>query len=71
MKKLNLLTMADFSFPRTSLDDFQTVYVQEFGESLDEDELERKARFLLNLYRIIYRSPVEAIQQDESNHAIA
>jgi len=63
--------MADFSFPRTSLDDFRTAYMQEYGESLSENDLERKARFLLNLYRTIYRSPVEAIRQDEINHAIA
>lgn len=47
------------------LKSFKTLYQKQCGEELNEEELERKARLLLNLYLAIYQSPVETIRQTE------
>ncbi len=38
-----------------SLAKFHDIYKREFGKDLARDELERKARTLLNLYLSVYR----------------
>ena len=51
------------SLSEKSLLEFSRLYEEEFGERLNQDDLERKARMVRNLYIAIYRSPVEAIKE--------
>lgn len=53
------------SLSEKSLLEFNRLHQEEFGETLNQDDLERKARMVRNLYIAIYRSPVEAIKAVE------
>ena len=48
----------------TSLKRFRAIYEKQFGETLTDGELGRKARLLLNLYLSIYGNPII----EKSNH---
>jgi hypothetical protein len=45
------------------LDEFRRLYKAEFGAELEQDDLERKARTLLNLYISLYSSASDAARQ--------
>lgn len=45
------------------LDEFRTLYKTEFGVDLEQDDLERKTRTLLNLYVSLYSSASDAARQ--------
>lgn len=45
------------------LEAFRQIYLQHFGEELTEEETERKARKLLNLYLVVYGNPVDIVQE--------
>ena len=49
---------------------FAGIYSQEFSETLTQDEVEYKARMLLNLYLAIYRSPLEVAKQQLSDEEV-
>lgn len=51
------------SLSETSLLEFKLLYNKEFGEELNQDDLERKARMVSNLYLAIYQSPLEVIKE--------
>lgn len=54
-----------------SLDNFRMLYQAEFGENLSQEDIERKARMLLNLYLSVYTSVVDVVhevQLTENNH---
>lgn len=42
---------------RESLKEFQTIYQEVYEELLEGEELERAARYLLNLYISVYGNP--------------
>ena len=44
---------------------FAEHYNQVFGEQLTTEEVERKARMLLNLYIAVYRTPLEEARVQE------
>lgn len=47
------------------------LYQAEFGENLSQEDIERKARMLLNLYLSVYTSVVDVVhevQLTENNH---
>lgn len=46
---------------KDSLKEFQSIYQEVYGELLEGEELERAARYLLNVYLSVYGSPSEAI----------
>jgi hypothetical protein len=48
----------------TNLERFRVIYEEQFGESLTDSELGRKAHLLLNLYLSIYGNPII----EKSNH---
>jgi hypothetical protein len=52
---------------KESLSKFRDIYSIEFSEELSDEDADRKARFLLNLFTAIYRSPVELIREDNTN----
>jgi hypothetical protein len=47
------------------LDRFKKIYLDEFGEDLSDEDAERKARLVLNLYLAVYRSAREVIEEAE------
>jgi hypothetical protein len=51
------------SLMQYDLEKFRSIYLDEFGDSLSDEEAERKARMLLNLYLAVYRSVVEVIKE--------
>jgi hypothetical protein len=51
-----------------SLDKFRELYKSEFGEDLNQDDLERKAHMLTALYRAVYRSPVEIAREEATSN---
>ena len=50
----------------TDLDTFKKLYLQEFGVALTDEEAERRARSLMNVYKVVYSSPV--INKDYENN---
>lgn len=50
------------SFREQSLRSFSSAYQKVYGEIIEGDELARKARSLLTLYRAVYGKPVEIIK---------
>jgi len=48
---------------KKSLDEFYSLYKEEFNEDLTQDDLERKARMLLNLSVSLYSSASNAVRQ--------
>ncbi len=52
-----------------SLKEFQSIYADVFGETLEGDDLEHAARYLLNIYVSIYGNPQKVINPDlTENH---
>jgi hypothetical protein len=51
-----------------SLAKFREMYNSEFGEELNEDDLERKARLVLALYSSVYRSLVEIVREETTSN---
>ena len=45
------------------LDRFKGIYLDEFGENLSDEDAERKARLVLNLYLAVYRSVLDVIKE--------
>ena len=45
------------AFTRKSLNRFSELYFKEFGERLSEEELLRKAEYLVEVYRTAYGMP--------------
>ena len=45
------------AFTRKSLNRFSDLYFKEFGERLSEEELLRKAEYLIEIYRTAYGLP--------------
>lgn len=45
------------------LDRFKSIYSEEFNETLSEEDVERKARMLLNLYLAIYGSVLDVVKE--------
>lgn len=41
---------------------FAELFKQEFGEELSQEEIEQRARAVLNLYIAIYRTPLEVAE---------
>ena len=41
---------------------FAEIFFQEFSQHLNQEEVERKARTLLNLYLAVYESPIAAVK---------
>jgi hypothetical protein len=53
------------------LEKFKSIYRDEFNEDLSDEDAERKARMLLNLYLSVYTSVVDVVhevQLTESNN---
>lgn len=44
-------------FTQRSIQNFQRLYLQNFGEQLSDDEAKQKAEYLLEVYRIIFGLP--------------
>lgn len=44
-------------FTQRSIQNFQRLYLQEFGEELSDEEAKRKAEYLLEVYRIVFGLP--------------
>ncbi|CAN5693368.1 hypothetical protein BH11PAT2_BH11PAT2_04780 [soil metagenome] len=42
-----------------SLERFRAIYESQYGKILTDEELDRKARMLLNLYKAIYGKPIK------------
>jgi hypothetical protein len=51
----------------TDLDTFKKLYLQEFSEALNDEEAERRARALMNIYKVVYGSPTKLIYETEEN----
>jgi len=49
----------------TTNDRFKKIYLDEFGEHLSDEDAERKARLVHNLYLALYRSAREVIKEVE------
>lgn len=50
------------SLSNEGLTHFAELYKNEFAEDLTPEDLERKARTLINLYIAIYSSPLEVVK---------
>lgn len=48
------------------LDGFKTLYLNEFGEQLSDEDAERKARTILNLYLAVYGSVLDVSKDAQS-----
>ena len=44
-------------FTQRSIQNFKRLYLQEFGEELSDAEAERRAEYLLEVYRIVFGLP--------------
>ena len=44
-------------FTQRSIQNFKRLYLQKFGEELSDAEAERKAGYLLEVYRIVFGLP--------------
>ena len=44
-------------FTQRSIQNFQRLYLQKFGEQLSDEEAKRKAEHLLGFYRIVFGLP--------------
>jgi len=44
-------------FTQRSIQNFQRLYLQKFGEQLSDEEAKRKAEYLLGFYRIVFGLP--------------
>jgi hypothetical protein len=44
-------------FRQRSIQNFQRMYLQRFGERLSDEEAKRKAEYLLGFYRIVFGLP--------------
>ena len=44
-------------FTQRSIQNFQRLYLQHFGEQLSDEEAKRKAEYLLEFYRIVFGLP--------------
>ena len=44
-------------FTQRSIQNFKRLYLQEFGEELSDAEAERRAGYLLEVYRIVFGLP--------------
>ena len=44
-------------FTQRSIQNFKRLYLQKFGEELSDAEAERKAGYLLEVYRVIFGLP--------------
>lgn len=44
-------------FTQRSIQNFQRLYLQKFGEQLSDEEAKRKAEYLLEFYRIVFGLP--------------
>lgn len=49
------------------LEKFKQIYFETFEEHLSDEEVERKARLLVNLYLAVYRSPAEAADKESAD----
>ena len=45
------------------LEKFKSIYRDEFNEDLSDEDAERKARMLLNLYLTVYTSVVNIVRE--------
>jgi hypothetical protein len=45
------------------LSEFKDIYLKEFNETLSDEDAERKARAVLNLYLAVYGSVVDSIKE--------
>ena len=52
-----------------SLDCFVGLHRTEFAEDLTQEEAERSARTLLNLYSAVYQSPVDVVREAQITNA--
>lgn len=44
-------------FTSRAIQNFKRLYLQEFGEELTDEEAERRASYLLEVYRIVFGLP--------------
>ena len=51
----------------SDLDTFKKLYLQEFDVALTDEETERKARSLMQVYVAVYGSPTKLIYEKEEN----
>lgn len=49
------------------LDTFKKLYLREFGVLLTDEEAERRARMLMQVYKAVYGSPTKLITYEEEN----
>lgn len=54
---------------KDSLEQFKAIYTSEFGEDLNDIDLEEKARMLLNVFTAIYRSPIDLVRDDTNQES--
>lgn len=45
-------------FTKRSLQTFKRLYLNEFGEELSDEVAEKKAQYLLEIYRVVYGLPM-------------
>lgn len=45
------------------LDGFKDIYLKEFNETLSDEDAERKARAVLNLYLAVYGSVLDGVKE--------
>ena len=55
-------------FTSRAIQNFKRLYLQEFGEELSDVEAERKAGYLLEVYRVVFGLPsVEEFFDNQTN----